>query len=109
SALHSPPAAHLAAEPGVLALGVAPGLGLGLCDSGLERHLPANGRRKFPDADRLHGWQPVVELEREKGLHLLERALAHHPVEALLDATMQCRAVDVDEESRRRFDRSKWR
>lgn len=60
----APVRAELVAEPGGLPLGILAGCNLGAFDGFGHRHFAGKRRPQFPEADRLHGGQGWVKVQR---------------------------------------------
>src|SRR5206468_3851299 len=92
------PIRQLMAKPSALALAVTPGVALGA----IHRRGQVDLAVEMPDqprhAVRLHGRERRIEIPAPQRAHLLERAGGQHGIETDIDAAVELRPLDVEEE-----------
>jgi len=86
------------AKPSALALAVTPGVAL--CP--FHRRDQIDLAAEMPDqprhAVRFHGGERRVEAARRECPHLVKRAGAQHGIETPIDAAVELRPLDIEEE-----------
>src|SRR5216684_704725 len=95
------PVRQLIAKPRRLALGVAPGVALGLGCRCREIDLAAQMPDQPGYAVRLHRRERGVETPGAQRAHLVQGAGGEHPLEAGIDAAVKLAALDVEEDLHR--------